>query len=120
MTTGQTPGQLWGERARDYADYAEEAFRPIFVAILDVAGVTAGTRLLDVGCGTGLATAIAAERGVLVAGLDEAERSLAIAKERATAKVIIGGAETTPGKSLTAPGWPRRPMAKITFKMLRR
>jgi len=83
MTTGRAQGQLWGVRARDYADYAEETFRPLFEAVLDAAGVTAGTRLLDVGCGTGLATAIAAECGALVAGLDEAERSLAIAQERA-------------------------------------
>ena len=40
---------------------------------LDFAGVKAGDRVLDVGCGTGVITAALAERGCTVAGLDASE-----------------------------------------------
>lgn len=39
-------------------------------------------RLLDMGCGLGLAAQLAAGRGAQVAGLDAAETSIAIARER--------------------------------------
>lgn len=38
--------------------------------LLDRAGVGAGTRLVDVGCGSGLATALARERGATAVGVD--------------------------------------------------
>jgi SAM-dependent methyltransferase len=40
---------------------------------LDFAGVKAGDRVLDVGCGTGVITAALAERGCTVVGLDASE-----------------------------------------------
>jgi SAM-dependent methyltransferase len=56
--------------------------RSAFEAVLAGAEVEPGTRLLDVGCGPGLAAHIAAQRGAMVAGLDAAEASVAIARER--------------------------------------
>lgn len=82
MGTAQVHGSLWGARARDYAEIIEETQRPLFETVLDAAGVEAGTRLLDVGCGPGLAAHLAARRGAKVAGLDAAETSVAIARER--------------------------------------
>ncbi len=82
MGTAQLQGSLWGARARDYADIVEQTMRPLYEAVLDAAGVMAGTRFLDVGCGPGLATYLGAQRGALVAGLDAAEASLEIARER--------------------------------------
>lgn len=82
MGTAQMHGSLWGARARDYAEFAEGLFRPVYERVFDEAGVEPGTRLLDVGCGPGLAAHLAAQRGALVAGLDAAEASLAIARER--------------------------------------
>jgi SAM-dependent methyltransferase len=41
-----------------------------------------GTRLCDVGCGSGLAAQMAAQRGAQVAGLDATPELLAIARER--------------------------------------
>jgi SAM-dependent methyltransferase len=82
MGTAAVQGELWGARARDYADLAEGMFRPAFEAALTATGVGPGTRLLDVGCGTGLAAHLAARRGAAVAGLDAAESSIAIARER--------------------------------------
>src|SRR6202035_854618 len=41
-----------------------------------------GTQYLDVGCGSGMAARIAADRGAKVAGIDAAEALLAIARSR--------------------------------------
>ncbi|HEY3059279.1 MAG TPA: class I SAM-dependent methyltransferase [Chloroflexota bacterium] len=75
-------GSLWGARTRDYANLAEGCFRPVYERVFTETDVRPGTRLLDVGCGPGLAAQIAAQRGAHVAGLDAAEASLAIARER--------------------------------------
>src|SRR5262249_22173304 len=82
MGTLQVQGSLWGARARDYADIIEGFFRPVYEAVFDGAEVGAGTVLLDVGCGAGLAAQLAAQRGAHIAGLDAAEAALAIARER--------------------------------------
>ncbi len=82
MGPAQIQGSLWGARARDYAEIIEPFCRPLYEAVFDAAGVKAGTRLLDVGCGPGLAAQLAAKRGAHVAGLDAAEASLEIARER--------------------------------------
>jgi SAM-dependent methyltransferase len=50
--------------------------------MLDSAGVGQGTRLLDLGCGGGGASVLAAQRGARVAGLDAAEALIQIARER--------------------------------------
>ena len=49
---------------------------------LDAVGAGGGTRLLDAGCGSGLALALAARRGAVVTGLDALAGLLAIARER--------------------------------------
>jgi SAM-dependent methyltransferase len=82
MGTAQAQGDLWGARARDYADWVEGMFCPAFEQVLRAAGVQAGTRLLDIGCGPGLAAQLAAQRGAAVAGLDAAAASIAIARAR--------------------------------------
>jgi SAM-dependent methyltransferase len=82
MGTAQVQGSLWGARARDYAEILEQFGRPLYEAVFDAAGVAAGMRLLDVGCGPGLAAQLASRRGAHIAGLDAAEASLVIARER--------------------------------------
>jgi ubiquinone/menaquinone biosynthesis C-methylase UbiE len=82
MGTAQVQGSLWGTRTRDFAEIIEPFARPLYEAVFDVAGVGAGTRLLDVGCGPGLAAQLAARRGAHVSGLDAAEASIEIARER--------------------------------------
>jgi SAM-dependent methyltransferase len=82
MGTAEIQGTLWGASARDYADLVEGMFCPVFEQVLAAAGVGRGTRLLDIGCGPGLAARLAAQRGAEVAGLDAAEPSIAIARAR--------------------------------------
>jgi SAM-dependent methyltransferase len=74
--------RLWGTDARAWAELAEPHNRPLFEAVLDAAGVGAGTRVLDVGCGTGLTLVLAAARGAIPSGLDVTPELLAIARER--------------------------------------
>jgi SAM-dependent methyltransferase len=82
MGTAQVQGALWGARARDFAETLEQFGRPLYEAVFQTADVRQGTRLLDVGCGPGLAAQLAAQCGAHVAGLDAAEASLVIARER--------------------------------------
>ena len=82
MGNAAIQGELWGAKARDWADFQEPAWTPIFERALDLAGVGAGTRLLDVGCGSGGALVLAHARGAEPAGLDAAAGLIAIARER--------------------------------------
>jgi SAM-dependent methyltransferase len=76
---------LWGERAADWAELLEKEDRPwlgpAYELVLDRL-VSAGTRLLDVGCGSGRFCVLAAARGARVAGIDATPELLAIARER--------------------------------------
>lgn len=57
--------------------------QPIAGVVVDVAQPAAGERVLDLGCGTGNAALIAAERGARVTGVDPAQRLLDVAQGRA-------------------------------------
>jgi ubiquinone/menaquinone biosynthesis C-methylase UbiE len=80
-----TQGELWGERARDWADVLEgwngwglDAYRQV----LERVAVGRGTKLLDMGCGAGRFSRIAADRGAQVAGIDATAAFIEIARER--------------------------------------
>lgn len=73
---------LWGANPRDWAELAEPQNRPLFEKLLDATAVTDATRLLDVGCGSGYAVALAAARGAHVSGIDISPALLEIARER--------------------------------------
>ena len=72
----------WGSRAKDWAYLMEPAWWPEFDQVLRDAGVGAGTRYLDVCCGSGFAAQMAGRRGAEVHGLDASDRLLAIAEAR--------------------------------------
>ena len=59
-SSAQEWGRLWGAQVRDYADLAEGCFRPVYERVFQETDVCSGTRLLDVGCGPGLAAWIEA------------------------------------------------------------
>ena len=84
MGTATVQGDLWSGNPRDWAEFQEPLFAPMYRAVLDRAGVGAGARVLDVGCGSGLFCSFAAQRGAAVAGIDAAEGLLAIARASAT------------------------------------
>ena len=63
-------------------EIAEPQNRKLFDELLDLTGVGAETRLLDIACGSGYAAALAAARGADVTGIDIAPALLEIARER--------------------------------------
>ena len=93
MTTPQatqgsaaTNGDLWGTRARDWAELQEPQHRPFYEDAIRRLGIGSGTALLDVGCGTGGFCRLAADAGADVSGIDAAAASIEIARER----VLVG------------------------------
>lgn len=75
-------GDLWGDAGRNWAGRFAPMFAPVWSAAHDLARVTEGTRLLDVGCGSGGALRMARLRGAETVGLDAAPELLEIATER--------------------------------------
>lgn len=97
MGSAIAQGQLWGALARDWAAYGEQICLPLQGAALDAAHVTAGTRLLDAGCGAGLLALLASLRGAQVAAFDAAATLLAIVRKRVpSADVREGDLEALP------------------------
>lgn len=82
MESAALQGRLWGAAAQDWADLQERFALPLWMAVLDAAGVGFGTRFLDAGCGAGGASVCAARRGAQVNGLDAAEPMIRIAWRR--------------------------------------
>ena len=81
-TTAKVNGQLWGARARDWAEIQEQSCLPVYHEVLKRTEVGSTTRYLDAGCGSGMAASLAANLGAEVSGLDASEALLVIAKER--------------------------------------
>ncbi|MEH6379845.1 class I SAM-dependent methyltransferase, partial [Streptomyces sp. KLMMK] len=69
-------------RARDWAEIQERMLVPLYEAVYERLEVGSGTRLLSLGCGSGLALLMAASRGAAVSGVDPDGRRLALARER--------------------------------------
>jgi SAM-dependent methyltransferase len=84
-------GPLWSERADDWARIQEPLMRPAFEAALDALPITRETRLLDVGCGSGLALRLAADRGAAVTGLDASAALLEHAGRRVPGAPLVQG-----------------------------
>jgi SAM-dependent methyltransferase len=74
--------RLWGTDPQAWADLAEAHNQPLFEAVLDAADVGRGVKVLDVGCGSGLALFLAAGRGAVPSGLDISPGLLGIARDR--------------------------------------
>lgn len=97
MGTAQVQGDLWGARARDWADLQEASFRPVYAAAFKAAGVGPGCAVLDVGCGAGLSLQVAREMGAAVSALDAAAALVEIAKSRVPgADIRVGEIEELP------------------------
>jgi SAM-dependent methyltransferase len=95
--SSQVQGELWGARARDWAEIQEPVHAATYPPVFDAAGVREGTTLLDVGCGSGVAADIAAKRGAMVTGIDASLPSVEIARERVPgADFQVGELEALP------------------------
>ncbi|MFF5499737.1 SAM-dependent methyltransferase [Streptomyces aquilus] len=80
---GETPRVDPGARARDWSEIQERMLVPLYEAVYERLDVGHGTRLLGLGCGSGLALLMAASRGAAVTGVDASRpERLALARER--------------------------------------
>lgn len=80
--TWQQAGVAWSARARDWAYLMEPLFAPVYARLAAAAQLGPESRVLDMGCGGGLALRTYHEAGAQVAGVDAAEGLLSIARER--------------------------------------
>lgn len=81
-TTSAANGRLWGARSQVWAEVQEGVHRPFYDAVFSRTEVSARTRYLDLGCGSGLAAQIATGLGADVTGLDAAQEMIDIAQAR--------------------------------------
>lgn len=97
MGSARVQGPLWGARATDWSELTEPVGVPFYEAVFDALALGPATRLLDVGCGAGLALQLAAKRGAAVAGLDASEGLLEVARRRnPDADIRLGDLEELP------------------------
>ncbi|HTP23036.1 MAG TPA: class I SAM-dependent methyltransferase [Solirubrobacteraceae bacterium] len=75
-------GELWGTRARDYADFQEPQMSALFEDAIRRTGVDLGSTVLDVGCGPGGFCRLAVEAGATVTGIDASQALVEISRER--------------------------------------
>lgn len=86
-----TAAEQWGRCPRDWAELAEPSNEPLFAKVLDRLGVDANTRLLDIGCGSGYAAAMATALGATVTGIDITPELIEIARERVPEAEFVTG-----------------------------
>jgi SAM-dependent methyltransferase len=97
MGSAQIQGELWGTRAREWAELQEGSFRPLYEAAFGASHLDVGATLLDVGCGAGLALQIAQARGAKVTGIDAAAKLAELAKSCCSgADIRVGEIEELP------------------------
>jgi len=92
----------WSAVADDWSASWGEVARPAWEALVAAAGIGAGTRVLDVGCGSGEFLAFLAELDAEPLGCDPAPGMLAVAAERCPTAVLrhggFGSLPWTPGE----------------------
>ncbi|MFC8791785.1 class I SAM-dependent methyltransferase [Streptomyces cinereoruber] len=77
-----TPTLVPHHPARDWAEIQERMLVPLYEAVYDRLGVGGDSRVLGLGCGSGLALLMAAARGARVAGTDRDHARVELARER--------------------------------------
>jgi len=74
--------ELWGVRARDYAEIQEPTFLPLYESVLASPEIAKANSILDVGCGPGLAAQVFSRKIGHVAGADATAPFIEIARRR--------------------------------------
>lgn len=90
-TSSAVNGPLWGERAADFASIQEGQCRLVYEAVLTRCLTSTGMDLLDDGCGSGMAAALAASLGATVTGIDASAELLEIARTRVPLAAFLQG-----------------------------
>ncbi|PRH78740.1 SAM-dependent methyltransferase [Streptomyces solincola] len=87
-------------RARDWAEIQERMLVPLYEAVYQHLEVGTRTRLLGLGCGSGLALLMAAARGAQVTGVDTDNARMDLARERLLPESGAGGGHRHGGTKL--------------------
>ncbi len=82
MSTKSIQGKLWSTAPPYWAQHFEPWFSPMYQIALKQLKLSEKDRLLDVGCGSGLFTHLAARTGAEVIGVDLAQGLLDLARLR--------------------------------------
>jgi SAM-dependent methyltransferase len=91
MGSAQRQGEFWGRHPEVWARRMEQQMGPVYAATIDALQPSPGSRLLDAGCGAGLAAELAAARGADVSGLDASADLLEVARSRVPAAHLDQG-----------------------------
>jgi SAM-dependent methyltransferase len=96
-TTAAIHGPRWGARATVWAELAAPLSIPAWAAVAEATGIGEGTRVLDVGCGSGEFCRLAASRGAAVSGIDAASGMIEVARRLVPeADLRVGALERLP------------------------
>ncbi|MBP0456281.1 class I SAM-dependent methyltransferase [Streptomyces montanisoli] len=90
-------------RARDWAEIQERMLVPLYEAVYERLEIREGTRLLALGCGSGLSLLMAATLGAQVTGVDSDQELLALADERLHAEPVPAGRGEAAGPGTLLP-----------------
>jgi SAM-dependent methyltransferase len=97
MRSSEVQGELWGRDPASWAHEIESQMQPLFESTFAALGSLDGKRLLDAGCGTGLAASLASTAGASVSGLDASAAFVEFAGTRAPdAEFRVGDIEQLP------------------------
>jgi SAM-dependent methyltransferase len=88
----------WG--VGQYETFARE-LEPTAASVVELAAIGSGEEVLDIGCGTGNATLLAARSGAVTVGVDRSPRLIEVARARAAAEgvgasFVVGDAQALP------------------------
>jgi len=81
MGSSDVQGKMWSAAPEDWLEN-ERFCIPLYEAVFSGVDLADGVRILDLGCGAGLAMQMAAERGAVVTGIDAADGLLGVARSR--------------------------------------
>lgn len=84
-------GHLWGQHPKDWATIQEPTGKVGYTYVLNYLKPESGDQLLDVGCGTGIFSNLAAAKGATVTGIDASEPLLAEAALRNPSITFLAG-----------------------------
>lgn len=82
MSTKTIQGKLWSNAPQYWSKHFEPYFLPMYKKVLEQLKLTEEASLLDAGCGSGMFSSMAIDRGAEVIGIDAAPGLLDIARQR--------------------------------------
>jgi ubiquinone/menaquinone biosynthesis C-methylase UbiE len=97
MGSQKIQGELWGKRSKDWASVQEAMGNAGYEYALQYLNIEPGNVLLDIGCGSGIFSNLAFQKGAEVTGIDASEPQIEQAQERnASIKFLQGDMEELP------------------------